>query len=151
MCKEETSPIVSELIEYIKQQVEIIQKLKDEITELKGQKARPEIKPSNLEKKWLKGKIKGKIRKDPDLGKRSKTKQLDIHEDKIIEPEFIPSGSVFKGYQDFIVQDIVIGNWNIRYRKARYLTPSGDYVTGELSSRVSNSHFGSTLTAFIFI
>ncbi len=149
MCNDETSPIVSELIEYIKQQVEIIQKLKDEIAELKGQKARPKIKPSNLEKKTAQRKDKRKKQKKPGSGKRSKTKQLNIHEDKIIEPEFIPSGSVFKGYQDFIVQDIVIRNWNIRYRKARYLTPSGDYVTGELSSRVSNSHFGSTLIAFI--
>ncbi len=58
MYKDETSPIVSELIEYIKQQVEIIQKLKDEIADLKGQKARPKIKPSNLDKKTAQRKDK---------------------------------------------------------------------------------------------
>ncbi|MDA3789119.1 MAG: thioesterase [Desulfobacula sp.] len=47
------------------------------------------------------------------------------------------------------IKNIQIGNWNIRYRKASYQTPAGDYVTGKLSSKVSNSHFGSTLTAFI--
>ncbi len=54
MCKDETSPIASELIEYTKQQEEIIQKLKDKITELKDKKVSPEIKPSNLEKNQLK-------------------------------------------------------------------------------------------------
>ncbi len=149
MAKDEASPIVSELIDYIKQQGDRIQKLKDEIAEIKGQKARPKIKPSNLDKEINKRKKKIRSQQRPGSQKKSKTKQLEIHEDKIIEPESIPAGSVFKGYQDFIVQDIVIGNWNIRYRKARYLTPGGDYVTGKLSNKISNSHFGSTLTAFI--
>jgi hypothetical protein len=149
MCKDENSPIVSELIDYIKHQGEMIQKLKDEIAEMKGQKSRPKIKPSRLDEETNKRKKKIRSQKRPGSEKKSKTKQLEIHEDKIIEPEFIPAGSVFKGYQDFIVQDIVIGNWNIRYRKARYQTPAGDYITGKISSKVSNSHFGSTLTAFI--
>jgi hypothetical protein len=149
MAKDEASPIVSELIDYIKQQGEMIQKLKDEIAEMKGQKSRPKIKPSNLDEETNKRKKKIRSQKRPGSKKKFKTKQLEIHEDKIIEPEFIPAGSVFKGYQDFIVQDILIGNWNIRYRKARYQTPAGNYVTGKLSNRISNSHFGSTLTAFI--
>jgi len=149
MAKDEVSPIVSELIDYIKQQGDMIQKLKDEIAQLKGQKSKPKIQPSNLDKETNKRKKIDRSQKRPGSEKRSKTRQLEIHEDKIIEPEFIPEGSIFKGYQDFIVQDIVIGNWNIRYRKARYLTPAGEYVTGKLSNRVSNSHFGSTLTAFI--
>ena len=149
MAKDEASPIVSELIDYIKQQGEMIQKLKDEIAEMKGQKSKPKIKPSNLDKEINKRKKKIRSQQRPGSKKKSKTKQLEIHEDKIIEPDFIPKGSVFKGYQDFFVQDIVIGNWNIRYRKARYLVPGGEYVTGKLSTRVSNSHFGSTLVAFI--
>jgi len=149
MAKNEVSPVVSELIEYIKQQGEMIQDLKDEIAGLKGQKPKPKIRPSNLEKETNKRKKQLRNKKRPGSKKRSKTKQLEIHEDKIIEPDFIPEGSVFKGYQDFIVQDFVIGSWNIRYRKARYKTPSGDYVIGNLSNGTSKSHFGSTLTAFI--
>ena len=149
MTKEEASPIVSELIDYIKQQGEMIQGLRDEIAQLKGQKPKPKIKPSNLDEETNKRKKKIRSQKRPGSKKKSKTKQLEIHEDKIIEPDFIPAGSVFKGYQDFMVQDIVIGNWNIRYRRARYLTPAGNHVTGKLSNRISNSHFGSTLTAFI--
>ena len=150
MSKDEITPLVSELIEYIKQQGEMIQGLKDEIAQLKGQKPKPKIKPSNLDEETNKRKKIIRSQKRPGSKKKSKTKQLEIHEDKVIEPDFIPEGSVFKGYQDFIVQDIVIGSWNIRYRKARYQTPAGDYVTGKLSNRISNSHFGSTLIAFIF-
>ncbi len=49
MAKDEASPIVSELIDYIKQQGEMIQGLRDEIAQLKGQKPKPKIKPSNLD------------------------------------------------------------------------------------------------------
>lgn len=149
MAKNEVSPVVSELIEYIKQQGEMIQDLKDEIAGLKGQKPKPKIRPSNLEKETNRRKKKLRNKKRPGSKKRSKTKQLEIHEDKIIKPDFIPEGSIFQGYQGFIVQDFVIGSWNIRYRKARYKTPSGDYIIGDLSNQISKSHFGSTLTAFI--
>ena len=149
ISKGEESPIVSELIDYIKQQGDVIQKLKDELAELKGQKARPKIKPSNLEKKTAKRKKNTQSQKRPGSKKRSKNQTLEIHEDRIIQPENIPQGSKFKGYQDFIVQDFVIGSWNIRYRKARYKTPHGSYVIGQLSNKVSQSHFGPTLTAFI--
>jgi len=149
MAKEEESPIVSELIDYIKQQGDLIQKLRDEIAELKGQKAKPKIKSSNLEKKTAKRKKTAQDKKRPGSRKKSKTQKLEIHEDKIIQPDFIPEGSEFKGYQDFIVQDFVIGSWNIRYRKARYKTPIGGYVLGKLPERISKSHFGPTLTAFI--
>ena len=149
MTKGEESPILSELIDYIKQQGDLIQKLRDEVAELKGQKAKPKIKPSNLEKETAKRKNKIQSKKRPGSKKRSKTKTLEIHEDKIIQPEYIPEGSRFKGYQDYIVQDLVIGTWNIRYRKARYETPNGDYVTGKIPAEISKSHFGSMLTAFV--
>jgi len=150
MAKGEESPIVAELIDYIKQQGDMIQKLKDELAELKGQKAKPKIKPSNLDKKTAIRKRKNaQSKKRPGSQKRSKTKQLEIHEDKIIQPDLIPDGSQFKGYQDFIVQDLIIGNWNIRYRRARYRTPNGDYIIGRLPNHVSQNHFGSSLKAFI--
>jgi hypothetical protein len=149
ISKDEVTPIVSELIEYIKQQGDMIQGLKDEIAILKGQKPKPKIRPSNLDKETNKRKKKVQSKKRSGSEKKSKTKNLEIHEDKIIEPEFIPKDSEFKGYQDFVVQDLIIKSWNIRYRKARYKTPAGDYIMGELPNNVFKSHFGSTLTAFI--
>jgi hypothetical protein len=40
--------------------------------------------------------------------KRSKTRTRVIHEERAIAPEAIPEGSCFKGYQDYVVQDLVI-------------------------------------------
>jgi len=75
MTKGEESPIVSELIDYIKQQGDLIQKLRDEVAELKGQKAKPKIKPSNLEKETEKRKNKTQSTKRPGSKKESKTKR----------------------------------------------------------------------------
>jgi len=145
--EDEISPLVAELLELIKLQMEEIQLLRDEIARLKNQKPRPNIKPSRLEGNERSNKSKTKVRgKRP---KRSKTKNMEIHETVPIHPDYIPAGSKFKGYQEYIVQDLIIGNWNICYRRERWQTPSGEYVVGQLPEDVSGRHFGSTLTAFI--
>jgi hypothetical protein len=102
---EEKTPLVLQLLEIIQMQAEEIQKLKDEIARLKGQKPRPEIKPSMLEKSLTQG-SENKHKKRPGSKKRFKTKDLQIHEEKAIAPLDIPAGSRFKGYQDYVVQDI---------------------------------------------
>ncbi len=48
--EEERTPVVLALLEIIRLQQEQIQELKDEIARLKGQKPKPKIKPSSLEK-----------------------------------------------------------------------------------------------------
>jgi len=48
--EEERSPLVTALLEIIRIQLEQIQELRDEIASLKGQKPKPKIKPSLLEK-----------------------------------------------------------------------------------------------------
>ena len=48
---EEKTPIVSELLTVVAQQSAIIQQLRDEIARLKGEKPRPEIRPSQLEQR----------------------------------------------------------------------------------------------------
>jgi hypothetical protein len=75
--EEEKSPIVSQLLEIIEeqfvtvqQQAELIQYLKDEIARLKGQKPKPKIRPSQLEKPKKKKSSSGKR---PGSFKRIKT------------------------------------------------------------------------------
>ena len=48
--EEERTPLVTALVEIIRIQQEQIQELRDEIARLKGQKPKPKIKPSVLEK-----------------------------------------------------------------------------------------------------
>ena len=141
--EEQITPVVAELLELIQLQMDEIQFLRDEIARLKGQKPKPNIKPSRLEKASKRSAIK-KRKKRP-----KKSKKIEIHEVVPIKPDNIPEGSRLKDYQEYVVQDIVLGNWNTCYRRQRWQTPSGEYILGQLPEYVKGSHFGSTLTAFI--
>lgn len=143
--KDQITPLVAELLELIQLQMEEIQLLRDEIARLKNQKPRPKIKPSRLETVSNRGRTKRR-KKRP---KKSKTKKIEIHEVVSIKPDNLPDGSKLKDYQEYIVQDLIIGNWNTCYRRQRWQTPSGKYVLGQLPEHVTGSHFGSTMTAFI--
>jgi hypothetical protein len=82
--------------------------------------------------------------------KRSKTAELVIHEEQIIQPKRrIAKGSRFKGYRDIVIQDLVIRAHNTRYRLARWLTPKGDYLIGELPAHLTDQHFGTTLRSYL--
>jgi hypothetical protein len=85
----------------------------------------------------------------PGSKKRSKTAQLQIHRTDPIEPDEIPTGSQFRYYKDFVVQDIVIHPCNTRFRLKVYETPDGGYVTGTLPAYLNGKHFGPTLIRFI--
>jgi len=143
--EEQITPLMAELLELIQLQREEIQFLRDEIARLKGQKPRPNIKPSRLET----GSKRNKTKKRKKRPKKSKTKKIEIHEVVSLKPDSLPEGSKLKDYQEYIVQDIVLGNWNTSYRRQRWQTPSGEYVLGQLPEHVTGSHFGSTLTAFV--
>ena len=73
-----------------------------------------------------------------------------IHDEQIIQPSRrIPKGSRFKGYRDVVIQDLLIRAHNTRYRLARWLTPRGEYVTGELPAHLAEHHFGVTLRSYL--
>ncbi len=75
---------------------------------------------------------------------------MAIHEEKIIQPQRrVPKGSRFKGYRDIVIQDLVIRAYNTRYRLARWLTPQGDYMSGEMPEHLAGQHFGTTLRSYV--
>jgi uncharacterized small protein (DUF1192 family) len=146
--EDEKTPLVLQLLSVIEQQAEQIQQLKDEIARLKNHSPRPNIKPSSLEKK-KKRKSRSSGGKRPGSKKKSKTAELKIHKTRPIEPKKIPTGSEFRYYQDFVVQDIIIEPHNTRFRLKVYETPDGGYVRGELPAYLNGKHFGPTLIRFI--
>src|SRR3974377_2133057 len=90
-------------------------KLREEIARLKGLKGRPKLKPSGMEK------AADADRKDGRKGSRgAKRTALAIDETRILKPDSLPDGARFKGYEDFIVQDIVIKPCTVRYRRERW-------------------------------
>ncbi len=132
---------------------ETVAQLKDEIAILKGEKPRPKIKPSTLNQDTPEGQGPSRGQKGRDRGGEhgKQPKELEIHETQIIEPEQIAAGSVFKGYEDYIVQGLRITLHNTKYRRVRYQTPTGESVLGELPAAVRGSHFDPELRSYILL
>ena len=133
---------------------EIVARMADEINILKGLKKRPVFKPSRMHQEAATTEAEKPTspasKKRAGSAKKSKTGELLISRDCIIEPlEPIPPGSRFKGYSDFIVQDIVITPANTRYRLARWQTPEGRTLKGELPAELHGGHFGPTLVSYV--
>lgn len=132
---------------------ETVAQLKDEIAILKGEKPRPTLKPSTLNQDphASEGPSRGEKGKDRGAGQGQKPKELEIHETQILQPEQIPAGSVFKGYEDYLVQGLRIRLHNTQYRRARYQTPSGETLLGELPAAVRGSHFDPELRSYLLL
>ena len=142
--------IIAQLAEKVRQHEETIAQLQDEIAVLKGEKKRPQFKPSQLDKKAGQDEEASGEGKRPGSAKRSKTAVLEIHEERVIPPaEPVPAGSRFKGYHDYVVQDLVIQAHTTRYRLERWETPDGQTLTGQLPESVGGRHFGPTLVSYI--
>ncbi len=144
--EEQRTAIVVQLLEVIRYQTEMIQALRDEIAVLKGNKPKPKIKPSRLNRDDPPK--SGHSGKRPGSEKEHKTEGLEIHQTKTIKAKDVPEGSEFKGYKDFIVQDLMVQCHNTLYQMERWQTSEGSYVSGQLPASV-DGHFGSTLKSYI--
>lgn len=120
---------------------EQVQTLRDEIAVLKKQSPKPPIRPSKL------GQIDREKGKGKRHGKRKKNRRAD--QTVVIEPEHIPEGSRFKGYDDFWVQDLVIETNTTRYRLKIWQTADGQFVKGQLPVQLHDRHYGPTLYCFV--
>src|SRR3954452_8644055 len=103
-----------------------VAELKAEVATPKGVKGRPEVKPSGMEK--------GTEPAPAGTGRGargSKSARLAVHEDRVVEADD-PAGSRFKGYEDFLVQDLVLRPHVVRLRRERWLTPDGRTVVAPM-------------------
>jgi hypothetical protein len=115
---------------------------REEIAHLKGLKGRPVIKPSGMEQatepkppRGAQGRGRGKV--EPRVAV----------EERVL-PATVPPGSQFRGYQDFLVQDLVLRTEAVRYRRERWLTPEGRLIVAPLPGGVAG-HFGPELRRYV--
>lgn len=135
----------------VEAQREAIERLKDTIAQLKGHKGRPKIKPSQLEMSQRSREPEGSDRKQPRAGaaKRQKTRHLKVDQTEIIRPAQVPAGAIFKGYQDYVIQELEMRVHTTRYRCERWQTPDGGDVVGRLPEALQGNHFGPRLRSYI--
>jgi hypothetical protein len=121
-----------------------IAELRAEVATLKGVKGRPKLKPSGMDQ--------ATGSEPPEKGrgtKAGKVGRLTIHEDRVIGAD-VPAGSRFKGYQDFLVQDLVLRPHVVRLRRERWLAPDGRTVVAPMPAGVTG-HFGPELRRFVLL
>lgn len=118
--------------------------LREEIARLKGLKGRPQIKPSGMEKA-----SESAEKGTRTIGRRgSRRAKLTIDETKDIKAEDVPDGARFKGYEEFLVQDLIIKPLTTLYRRERWQTPDGRTIVAPLPVGIT-THFGPELKRFV--
>ena len=122
---------------------QVIAGLKAEVATLKGVRGRPKLKPSGMNERTEPAPAESRGRG----AKASKAGRLPIDEERVIAAE-VPAGSRFKGYEDFLVQDLVLRPHVVRLRRERWLTPDGRTVTAPMPAGIVG-HFGPELRRFV--
>jgi hypothetical protein len=117
--------------------------LKAEVATLKGVKGRPKLKPSGMEKGT--GPEPGAANRG--RGGRGRIGRLTVHEERVVAAD-VPAGSRFKGYEDFLLQDLVLRPHVVRLRRERWLTPDGRTVVAPMPAGIAG-HFGPELRRFV--
>jgi len=127
---------------------ETVRQLRDEMAILKGEKPRPAIAPSTLEKPAKPPAESGQKRPgSAQLSKKTATLKPLVGTLPFPDP---PPGSVSKGYEAYDVQKLVLQAKLTRYRRERLVTPVGQTLLAPLPADVPpGSPFGPDLIAFI--
>jgi hypothetical protein len=102
------------------------QRLRDEVNRLKGEQGKPKIK-GNTPKVPARDHSSEKERRTPSQRhKRSKKAEIVIHreEEVKIDPAVLPEDAQFKGYEDVVVQDLVLRSENTLFHKEKYYAAS---------------------------
>src|SRR3954452_10704819 len=112
------------------------QVLRDEVARLKGLPPRPPLRPSGMERateaEWPGAGETGSGSKR----RRGPKRDRDAVTAEVVVEAAVPPGSRFKGYQDILVRELRLAAEVVRYRRERWLTPSGETVLAPLPAGI---------------
>jgi hypothetical protein len=119
--------------------------LREENRRLKGLNGPPDIKPSGMDKK---ARSRAKAGRAANKRRRGKKNGRVVIDEKRLVTAHAPKGSRFKGYEDYLIQDLICRPHSVLLRRERWLKPDGSYVVAPLPAG-TRGHFGPELRRFI--
>ncbi len=136
------------------------QKLKDEINHLKGEQGKPDIKGKNSSSDsdnsdYSSEEERKANSKKSDKKRNRKSRNINIKIDREetckVDRDILPEDAQFKGYSDYIVQDIIITTDNVKYQREIFYSPStGKTYTGKLPNGIEGEgEFGIGIRSLI--
>jgi len=137
--------LVLELLGRVAELERTVAAQREEIARLKGLKGRPTIKPGRPSGMDAHTSRSGSGRKPGRRG--PKAPQLTLHEERIVRAA-VPAGSRFKGYEDFLIQDLIVRPQGLRLRRERWRTPDGRTLVAPLPAGI-RGHFGPDLRRYV--
>ncbi|MBI9047477.1 MAG: transposase [Anaerolineaceae bacterium] len=98
------------------------QQLRDEINRLKGEQGKPKIKGNKPKLPTGRYSSEAERKKTRQRHKKSKKAEIQIDREEVIkiDPTILPEDAKFKGYEEVVVQDIIVKTDNVLFRKEKY-------------------------------
>jgi len=166
LTKMENAKIVFSFIEKILSENSemkiLIQELKDEIARLKGENGKPDIKGNKKKEDTIySSERERKEQKTHKKGSKKKTVKIDRVVEVLLDKTGLPEGLKLHGYEQRLVQDIIIKSDNVLYLKEVWIDPltgktyiarhddepaQGEEFTSELKALVVYFYYGKTMS-----
>ncbi|MFL5800973.1 MAG: hypothetical protein ACJ8CR_04450 [Roseiflexaceae bacterium] len=144
--------LVEELSTTVRQQAEEIQRLRDQNNRLKREHGKPAILPNTPPAK--KDHSSEQERRQPKQHhRRSKQGTIAIDRDELcrLDPATLPPAAAFQGYQEVVIQDLVLRTDNVRFLQEVYhAASSGQTYLAPLPAGYTGE-FGPGIKALIIV
>jgi len=103
-----------------------IQRWRDEVSRLKGEQGQPKIKANTPKPAPADHSSEKERRKPRQRSKGCKNANIRVDREQVVEVDQanLPADAKFRGYEDVIVQDILLCTDNVRFRKEKYYAAS---------------------------
>lgn len=131
ILEEKTRELVKRLLNFIEQLSRRLretqtenQRLRDENNRLKGEQGKPNIK-ANVKAPTDHSSEKERRKARKRQGKKKQARiVIDREEVMKVDQSVLPGDAIFKGYEENVVQDILLKTDNVRFLKEKYYSPS---------------------------
>lgn len=139
----------------ITQLKEELQKSKDEVRRLKGEKGKPDIKPSKEANTNEENKPERKNKKRRLFGRKSKKKdkiKITRTECISVDRDHLPEDAEYKGKRSVVIQDIKIDPDNIRFEIERFYSRTlKQAIEGKIPVEYQGSEFGPGIRSLVLL